>query len=124
MGINDLVIEYSGGGILGSRKIELYGDGRVKINLTNGAKSIERPIALSPRQVDSYAKRLVESGFFELDDRYEEMVLDGFSESMTLNYDGRTKKVECINKLPQCSEYMNIRKELTDIIISHILDKW
>jgi hypothetical protein len=121
MAINDIVIEFSEGGAMpfGSNSIQLYKDGTVKIKVNDGHKDQDKTTSMHPKHVEGYARRLVRAGFFGFEDNYSEMVMDGSTEALTLNYGGRNKKVTCTHKFPPSEEYFNIRKELFELIASN-----
>ena len=101
------VIEYERHVLLfgGHRNIELYLDGKVNIAVKeDGSSSLEtKELKILPEKVKSYANRLVKEGFFDFEDRYKpflSVVMDGWHDSTTLNYQGKSKTVKFENGYP------------------------
>ncbi len=90
--------------------IRLYEDGRVETR--------DKEKRISPEQVSAYADRLVQAGFFDFDDVYKSpfKMLDGSSESMTLNYQERSKTIVCKNRRPPSKEFGKVIAELEELV--------
>ena len=107
MAQENMVLEYS---IMGlptpnGHKIRLYEDGKVeevgvgmdfkKMENVNG--KILRETQVPPEQVQSYAERLVEANFFDYHP-FQSFVFDGLVETMTLNYQRRSRTIDSGNQ--------------------------
>ena len=115
-----LEYEFKGLPVPNGKRIKIYGDGIVKIEIVgfniesgkyeDGKVLMEKVI--SSEEASSYAERLINSGFFELKEEYHGPAFDGLRESMTLNYKGKTKTVSCQNIRTPSKEFNKIIKEL------------
>ncbi len=100
-----IVLEYFVEAVLyGKKKIRLYENGKVDfIEIDFDAiemKSIEhiqKEITIAPEQVKSYAERLIEENFYEYEHKGY-VVFGNYNESLTLNYQGRTRTVNKIDR--------------------------
>lgn len=108
----------------GNLQIKLYADGKVKattkkydLQKKQHVEEILKEIEINSQEVDNYAARLFNDGFFSLDNRYREaFILDGIHESLTLNYQKKSKTVKCENSHPSSEEFNKIITELVDLV--------
>ncbi len=103
--------------------VRLYENGNVAIEeeefifSTGRNINIKRSKSISPEQIITYAKKLVQAKFFDLEDNYyDNAILAGFYESLTLNYQGRSKKIECRNKRPSSPVFYELISDLKILI--------
>ena len=115
------VFEYSNVGFPGLNiiKIRMYEDGILQFEKFEDIEpDIRKEFKIPQEQVKDYAERLIQSGFFDLDDEYSPFfpILDGSRESINLNYQGRSKSVICENSPLPSEKVRDIIDELGDLV--------
>jgi hypothetical protein len=116
---DNLVLEYSITVFLppNETRIRLFEDGKVEV-VGYGTKfmteEVLKRLQLSPQQIQSYAQRLVENGFFDYTPS-RGYVLDGLVETITLNYQGREGTIKSGNRTSP-SLFPDIVRELKDLV--------
>lgn len=98
----NMMLEYS---IMGlpfpsGHKIRLYEGGKVEevgIGIEKDGE-ILKELRVPPEQVQSYAERLIEANFFDYQPS-PSFVFDGLVETMTLNYQGRSRTINGGNQI-------------------------
>jgi len=97
-----LSYEHGEGGWLGFTKIRIYADGTVETEKgTATTEKISSTRGIPQSRVQSFVDYLVNLGFMSMDSEYiRHGVFDGWHDTLTLNYGGRSKAVRCSNKSP------------------------
>lgn len=80
--------------------IRLYMDGKVQVigigtnfrTMENINGKVIKELRISPEQVQAYAEKLVENGFFSYEPPFS-MVFDGLVETLKLNYKGKKREI-------------------------------
>ena len=124
----EFILEYAQVGLPNAEgsAIRLYEDGRVVLIDTKASHLLEshdesnweilQEISIPPEQVISYAEKLVQGGFYDLESEYQAFILDGWQEWMTLNYKGQSKTVQCGNTRPRCRAYNRVIREINKLV--------
>ena len=103
-------------------KIRLYEDGEVEVvgigtdfeTIENIDGKILKGLRVSPEQVQSYAEKLVEANFFGYHPSYS-FVRDGLVETMTLNYQGKSRTIDSGNQMSP-TLFPSIVRELEELV--------
>lgn len=77
--------------------IQRDGSCRYRLSEVNGAVKDSASFALLPGQLDSLFRKAEETGFFNLNKRYESGAADGAGIFISLNHNGRRHSVDLVN---------------------------